>query len=130
MSDPFAYVDSILNTKKNLMQTPDDEKGYPAFMINRAMSYYHDTLMIANFMNGMAHLDGKLQYDFHLNTVRPWKRGFRKWHKTTVEDDTKIVAEYYGLSMRKANEVVKLHTAEQLDHMRSRLNTGGLKRKA
>ena len=41
--NPFEYVNSINYTKKNIMDSPEKEKGYNPFMINRSLSYFNDT---------------------------------------------------------------------------------------
>ena len=86
MSNPFDYVNSINVTKKDIM--PDDitEKAYPAFMVNRALSYFNDTVLYANEMNVNHHIDNKLQYHFLINIIRKKKR-FSKWLKPREVDN-------------------------------------------
>ena len=62
--NPFEYVNSINMTKKDLMVDDIAEKGYAPFMINRSLSYFNDTVLMANEMNMHHHLDNKLQYSF------------------------------------------------------------------
>ena len=71
--NPFEYVNSINYTKKNIMDSPEKEKGYNPFMINRSLSYFNDTVILANEMNKYHHLDGRLQYSFLINIVRKRK---------------------------------------------------------
>jgi hypothetical protein len=76
--NPFDYVTSINYTKQDIMNDDQDEKAYPAFMVNRSLSYFADTVGLANVMNRYHHLDSKLQYHFLINIVRKRKR-FSKW---------------------------------------------------
>lgn len=109
------------------MVDPDAEKSYVPFMVNRGLSYFADTVLYANEMNMTPSADKKMQFDFLRYGIRKRKR-FSKWAKKTVADDAKLIAEYYGYSIRKAEQVVGLHTPEQLKHMKQVLSKGGKKR--
>jgi len=127
--NPFDYVNSI-NSGKNLLEESDNKevvvKDYNPFMVNRALSYHNDTLMLANAMNQFSHLDKDLQYLFFINTVRPKKR-FAKWTKPEKNDDLNTIVEYYGYSYEKAKQVLDLFSNEDLDRMRKKLEKGGVK---
>ena len=79
-TNPFEYLTAINDTKKDVMIDDIAEKGYNAFMVNRGLSYFNDTVLFANEMNLNAHLDNRLQFDFLINIVRRRKR-FSKWMK-------------------------------------------------
>lgn len=77
MADLFKEIlPSILQTKEYALLTDADERSYPAFMVNRALSYHRDTVLIGNEMNRFSNLDNKLKYDFLLNIVRAQKRPY------------------------------------------------------
>ena len=84
--NPFDYVNSVSHTKKDIMVDDITEKGYSSFTINRSLSYFYDTIQLANIMNQYHHLDKKLQYHFLINTIRKRKR-FSKWNKPETESD-------------------------------------------
>ena len=65
--NPFEYLNSINSTKKNIMHDDIMEKEYNAFIINRGLSFFPDTILFANEMNVNHHLDNKLQYHFLIN---------------------------------------------------------------
>ena len=72
---PFDFVNQINHGKKNLMDaTPELEREYKQFIINRALSFNHDTVLYSNEMNVQNHLDPKLQFHFFLNIIRPKNR--------------------------------------------------------
>ena len=48
---PFDYLNSINYTKEDIMVDDISEKKYNAFMVNRGLSYFYDTVIIANEMN-------------------------------------------------------------------------------
>ena len=124
--NPFDYVNSINYTKKNIMDTPEKEKGYNPFMINRSLSYFNDTVILANEMNKYHHLDGRLQYSFLINIVRKRKR-FSKWNKPQKHNDIDVVKQYYGYSNEKAEQVLPLLSQPQLLELRKKVNKGGRK---
>tara|TARA_R110002074_G_scaffold329411_1_gene499900 strand:- start:527 stop:913 length:387 start_codon:yes stop_codon:yes gene_type:complete len=124
VSNPFDYVNSINVTKKDIM--PDDitEKAYPAFMVNRALSYFNDTVLYANEMNVNHHIDNKLQYHFLINIIRKKKR-FSKWLKPREVDNLELIKEYYGYSNEKAKSVLPLFNNEQIELLKQRIYKGG-----
>ena len=86
------YLNAINHSKKRLMDTEDEmwEKKYPAFIVNKCLSAFQDTLMLVNEMNMRVHLDKKLQFDFLINSIRPRKR-FAKWLKASKIKDIEYV---------------------------------------
>ena len=127
MSNPFHYIASITHQKNDMMTDEDGEKGYSPFMTNRGLSYFQDTVLLANEMNRMSHLDNKLQYDFLRHAVRSKKR-FSKWAKKSTSDKIDVIKEYYGYSDEKAYAVVDLISDTQLEEMKERLFKGGKKK--
>lgn len=111
-------------SKKYLMVDDLAEKAYVPFTINRSLSYFADTVLIANEMNKSHHLDKKLQYDFLLGMIRKRKR-FSKWNKAELVNDIDVVKEYYGYSNEKARQVLPLLTADQLLNLKTKVHKGG-----
>jgi hypothetical protein len=124
--NPFEYLNAINDTKKDIMIDDIAEKGYNAFMVNRGLSYFHDTILMANEMNQKAHLDNRLQFDFLINIVRKKKR-FSKWMKQSSASDVEVVKEYYGYSNEKARQALSLLTPEQLKALEKKVAKGGRK---
>ena len=126
---PFDFVNQINYGKKNLIdETPELEKEYKQFIITRALSFNHDTVLYANEMNFHNHLDSKLQFDFFLNTIRPKKR-YGKWLKRESNDVLELIKTYYKCSYAKAREYATLLDDSQLNIIKQRIDTGGLKGK-
>lgn len=124
--NPFEYLNAINLTKHDIMIDDLAEKGYNAFMVNRGLSYFNDTVVIANEMNINAHLDKRLQFDFLINMVRKRKR-FSKWAKAKVSDDVEVIKQYYGYSNEKARQVSNLLTSEQINELKKKVYKGGRK---
>ena len=121
--NPFDVLNSINHSKKDILDAENESK-YPSFMVNRGLSYFRDTALLANEMNLNHHIDGRMQYDFLRKTVRQRKR-FSKWVKKEHMDNVDVVKEYYGYSNAKAEAVIDLFTQEQIDVMVKKLSKGG-----
>jgi len=122
--NPFDYVNSINYQKTNLILDDESEKGYNPFLTNHQLSYFPDTVQVANAMNRYYELDKKLQYDFLLNIVRKRKR-FSKWGKPEDIENLEVVKEYYGYSNEKAKSILPLLSQEQVEIIKSRMYKGG-----
>lgn len=120
------YLNSINKTKENLMDTGDEmwEKKYPAFVVNRCLSPFQDTILLVNEMNIHPLLETKLQYDFLLNALTK-KNRFSPWLKKEKVSDLEIVKEYYGYSNYKAKEALSILTTDDLEQIKKKLDKGG-----
>jgi hypothetical protein len=128
MSNPFDYVNSILQNKKNLIVDELTEKDYSPFLVNRSLSYHKDCILYANEMNRRHLTDKKLQYDFLLNTIRSQKRPFAKWVKAEKSEDLECIKQVFGLSDQKAREAKRLLSNEQIQQLKEQTDTGGLRK--
>jgi hypothetical protein len=129
MYDLFKdYLPAINHTKKNLMNSDDPmwEKKYPAFMVNKVLSGFQDTVMLCNEMNRNHFLDRDMQFQFLLNSIRQKKR-FTPFLKASKIKDIECVKEYYGYSNEKAKSALDILTNEQLKLIKARLYKGGTK---
>ena len=124
--NPFEFLNAINYTKKDLMVDPENEKHYNSFVINRSLSYFPDTVAIANEMNKYHHLDSRLQFSFLINIIRKRKR-FSKSIKPEIENDVEVVKRYYGYSNEKARQILPLLTPQQIQIIRNKVNKGGRK---
>lgn len=124
--NPYEFVNAINYSKKDVMVDDIAEKDYNSFVVNRSLSYFPDTVLIANEMNRYHHIDNRLQFDFFINIVRKKKR-FSKWIKPETVSDVEVVKEYYGYSNEKARQVLTLLTQQQLDLLKKKVFKGGRK---
>ena len=120
------YLNSINFNKNNLMDDEDPmwEKKYPAFIVNKCLSGFVDTIMFSNEINQYPGLDNKLQYDFYLNSIRKKKR-FSPWLRKDKVQDLDAVKQYYGYSNEKAMQALKILSQDQIDFIKQRLDIGG-----
>lgn len=126
--NPFDFVTNINGAKKDLIRSSDNpdlmEKEYKPFLVNRALSYFIDTIMYANEINQAKHLDFTLQNDYYLNSIRSGKR-FSKWAKPIENSNIESVQEYYKVSYMKALDIIKVLSKEQIDLIKTKIIKGG-----
>lgn len=129
MSNPFDYVNAINSSKKNLMRGSENdelaEKGYNAWVVNNALSYFPDTILHANLVNMYYDLDNRPAFEFLLNSIRPKKR-FAKWVKNEGDKDLETVCAYYKCNRNVGRDYLSLLSREQLNIMEQQLETGGI----
>ena len=70
------YLNAINFTKKDLTKSEDElwKKKYPAFIVNKLLSAFSDTIMLVNEMNRNYFIDKDMQFQFLLNSIRKKKR--------------------------------------------------------
>jgi hypothetical protein len=128
MPDMIAYLNSININKTDLMVDDIAEKAYPAFMINKGLSYYSDTIFHSNEMNRYHQsLSNKMQYEYFRLAILKRKR-YSKWFKPEVTEDIAAVAKYYDYSINAARDIMHLLSPEQLNYIREETYNGGRKK--
>lgn len=121
------WLNSINQTKINLIDEDSEiEKEYPPYIINRCFSGHIDAIMFANEMNIFHFLPKKMQYDFYINILRKKKR-FSPWIRKDTIKDIDCIKRYYGYSDEKAKQALKILTKEQINFIKSKFETGGMK---
>jgi hypothetical protein len=103
--NPFDFLNSINNSKQNLIR--DEGRGaseYAPYLMNKGLSQFPDTIMHANLMNFMCHMDKQMQYEFLLHSVRPRKR-ISKWAKKEDAELVQTICDLFGCSAKKAEEM-------------------------
>lgn len=99
-------------------------RAYPAYVVNRCLSYFVDTIFYANEMNCAPWLDKKSQFDFYRLGIRKKKR-FSNWLKKETEDNIELIKTAYGYSEQKARQVLNILGPEDLEKIKKSLDTGG-----
>jgi hypothetical protein len=126
--NPFDFVKAINDSKQDLIRDSENpdlaENFYKPYVINKAFSYYKDTVMYANEINMYPNVDNKLQNDYYLNSIRKGKR-YSKWHKKEDEPMIEAIMEYYNVNYARAREIGNVLTDEQLTLIIRKLIKGG-----
>lgn len=120
MSSFFDYVKSINN--KKLIDF--NEKEYDAFMVNRNLSYFPDTVHYANEMNRFSNIPLQAQYHFYFNAISQ-RRRFSKWAKVENDKNILMVSHYYKCNINRAKEYLDLLSKEDIEFIRKKLDKGG-----
>jgi hypothetical protein len=74
---PFDFINAVTNTKEDLLKKDSlASKDYKksAFIINRGLSYFVDTVAYANVMNRYSQIPPEWQFSFFLNSIVKKKR--------------------------------------------------------
>jgi len=127
-SNPFRYVAAINYSKEDLTNNfPLFEEEYNSYLTNRSLSYFPDTVLIANEINIFNFIPKHWQFLFYLNIVSKKKRySSKKWAKRSKDSNESLVMEYYNCSLQKAKEILSLLTKEQIDIIKQKLFKGGI----
>jgi hypothetical protein len=121
------FLNSINYDKKPLLDGDEsDQKFYPAYVVNRSLSYFGDTIFYANEINCNPFLDQKAQFDFYRFSIRKKKR-FSLWAKKEENEDIALIKEAFGYSEAKAREVLNIIRPQELDKIKKSLDKGGHK---
>ena len=120
----FDIIKDLSFQKKDIVRNNDNIGLYESYLINKAFSYYKDTIMYANEMNQYSDLPKIMQNDYYINSIRPAKR-FSKWHKKIEDEDINAIQEYYKVGYAKASEYKRILTKEQLATIKERIIKGG-----
>lgn len=121
----FDFVKAV-NTKQDLLaEGTHSVKDYVPFIVNKALSYFPDTVKLANEMNRYPELPGDMQFYFLMHSTRKAGNRFAKWAKPSTSDDIEVIKTYYGLNSQKAAQTLKLLTEEQIAMIRERVQHGG-----
>ena len=121
---PFDYVNTINLNKNDLSETPEFSENYNPFITNRALSYFVDTILIANEINRRPQMDAVLQYKYLLNIVKRGKR-FSKWHKPINNKIINMLVDMYKISYSKASEIADVLSEEQINDIKNVYNMRG-----
>ena len=129
MTNPFDYVNSISTNKKHMMRDTENdvlaEKDYKPWVVNKALSYFVDTLLFANDMNMYHELDHRPQYEYLLNGIRRGKR-WSKWAESKKSDDLEAVIRTYNCNPNVAQGYLEMLTEDQLKQIKVTRDTGGI----
>lgn len=112
--NPFDFVKSINN--KQYMMDETNEKEYKPWLVNKAMSYFPETLMYSNQMN-MTEASNKMQYDYYIHSVKKGNR-FSKWHKPEKDEAIELLCLAYNYGRKEAKIALKTINPCDLERIR------------
>jgi len=119
-----GFLQDITMRKDNILRQDEEAASdLSMFILNRALSMYVDTVLYANEMNRMSHLDKQMAYDFYVHAIRKGKR--YGWAKKESDQDLQLVMEYFKYSEQKALDVMRLLTPEDIAQIKKEMDKGG-----
>jgi len=126
---PFDYMNAVSFSKEDLIGSSDHpeiaEKDYSPYMVNRGFANFEDTILHANELNQRHHLFHRAQFDYYRGSLRKRKR-FSKWPKADKSVDLDAIQQVYSCNRTVAKLYFKALTADNLEVIRAKMNTGGV----
>lgn len=120
---PFDFVKSVTETKENIYE--GNEAQYNPFVINKAISFNVDCLLIVQELNKYSSIPKDVQYLFLLNSLEK-KRRYGRWvRKDAVSEDIALIKEAFDYNDDKALSVLNMMSDKQLLELRELMNKGG-----
>lgn len=123
MATVFDYLNSI-NNKTSVEFEPSE---YNHYIVMKGLSYFPDTVLIANELNMYDKITPEQSYIFYFNLI-PKKKRFSKWYKPTSLDNVEFVMEYYQVNRELAEEYLTLLTEEDLKVIEAATQKGGVEK--
>lgn len=125
---PFDFINALSFTKEDLIGDSDNpdqtEKTYNAYIVNRGLTNFEDTILHANEMNMRHHMFYKAQFDYYRSALRKRKR-FSKWPKADKSKDLDAIQQVYECNRTVAKMYLKALSKDDLKAVHSKLSTGG-----
>ena len=115
---PFEFIRSINDKKTNMMKDNSDaESQYSAYIVNRGLGYFPDTVMHANEMNRYPEIPGKAQYYYYMYAIR---KGYRssKWFKREDDPNLEAIKEVYQVRSDVAKQYLAVLSEDDLKIIR------------
>lgn len=84
-----------------------NESDYVPFFINKALSFYPDTIFHANNINQCSNLSKKEQYKYYVYGVTKRNR-YTPWAKFNPSKKLELIKKYCGISYARAKEILPL----------------------
>jgi hypothetical protein len=123
MAYDWRYENSINSTKD--YQDPDgNEHKYSAWRTNSSLSYFPDTVLYANDMNMLHHLDDKPQYDYLFFSIRQKKRFFKRDKKQDKDENLQLIKEAAKYNTDRAREALSILSETQIHQIRETMMRG------
>lgn len=122
--NPFDIIGK-LNTSTANEWDEIEEKDYVEFIIDRAMSYNLDTVMLANEVTQRHQMPKQWKYDFYRLAIHPKKKRFSKWAKPEENEDVDLIMQVYQVNRQKASSILSLINKKDLQFIKEKTYYGG-----
>jgi hypothetical protein len=124
----FKFVEAVSKSKKDLIrdaEIPEEmERKYNPYITNKAFSFYIDTILHANEMNGKHWVFKDAQFRYYLGALRPrYRKG--EWFKAKKDSDLDNIQQVYQCNRTVAKQYLKVLSKENLELINNRVSKGG-----
>lgn len=121
-----SYFFGAVSYSKDLDQFTQGEidKDYKPYVVNRMVSGYRDLVMFADELNVRPNIAKEDQMFLYAELI-PKKKRRALWSQQKVNEDLKVVMDYYNITQEKADPYMKILSRDQIQVLRERLNKGG-----
>lgn len=116
VNNVFAFVNSASYDKKEYEEIRAE---YNSFLVNRAFSYFPDSLFLASELQKLR-INDKMNYDYYKYSLVKKKR-FSKWAKKKFQDIDKIM-KVLKISHHEAVSLLEVLTEEDLKEIVNKYN--------
>jgi hypothetical protein len=123
MAYDWRFENSI-NFTKDYQDPENNEMKYSAWRTNSSLSLHPDTVLYANEMNMLHHLDDKLQYDYLFFSIRKKKRFFKR-EKKSEDVNFDLIRQHYKYNNERTREALTILTEGQIDIIKEKEEKGG-----
>jgi len=129
--DLFDHLKNVTRWKIPFNEnSPRDTTNYTQYMINRYLSMSPQTINVAVILNRMKNIPDKVHHDYIMNVLPEGDKFFPyvKAKKEANAADLNLIMAYYKVGTTQAREYYQLLSSDQMKFIRSRFNTGVIKR--
>ena len=113
----FKIVNHINTGKSRDVLDKVRRKDYSPYLVNKALSYFPDTILQANQMNMASFIDIQAQYDYLFYAVRKRKR-YSKWYKGHTSEMISILRDVLGCSPREAEVYLPMLSKDEIKKLK------------
>lgn len=126
MIDIFKDLIPNLMLGKQPLEFENINQEYNPWVVNTALSYHFDMVLLVAEINKIPNIDRQMQYDFYFHGVKKKKRPYIPWIKKKVKnEDIEAIKELYEVSYKKAEEILDLCSPDDLVKLRKMVDKGG-----
>jgi hypothetical protein len=117
-SNIWTIINDISGKKTYLLSSPEMEKMYVPWIVNKSFSAHLDTISAVEFVNRNAHLDVRMQHDYLFYSIpakhKRWKPWLKKTDKEKAEDEVlNTIGASLGYNPRRTREAWKMLSEAQ-----------------
>ena len=124
---PFDFVNAITYNKQDMFAQDQkySDSQYNKFLINKALSYFPDTILYANEANRiLQEVPNQSHFDFYRFVVEK-KRRFAKWAKKTDNQKVDLLCKHYQVNIDVARQYAEIISDEDYKYIESLYDKGG-----